>query len=347
MANLLQFSSNPVWLNVLVFVASAAVVWTAGTGIAHYADAIARKSGIGQATVGILLLAGVTSLPEVAVTVTASAGGNAELAVNNLLGSIAMQVAILAVADAVIGDDALTSVIPDPIVLLQLGLNNLLLALFAAAAMTGDIAMFGVGAWSTVLLAAYVGCVWTIAKSHGRQAWVSADGKSKKLVPNEALHGIGSARLLAGKTAAAGAAILAAGYLLSLTGEAIAEQTGLGQSFAGFALVATSTSLPELSTVIASVRLRRYVMAVSDIFGTNLFNIGLIFLVDAVYRGGPILNEVGRFSVFAALLGTVVTTLFLIGLVERRDRTIAGMGIDSFAVLGAYFGGLAVLYTMR
>jgi cation:H+ antiporter len=102
-----------------------------------------------------------------------------------------------------------------------------------------------------------------------------------------------------------------------------------------------------VSTVISSVRLRRYVMAVSDIFGTNLFNIGLIFVVDIAYRGGPILDEVSRFSVVAAILGIIVTGLFLVRLIERRDRTIARMGVDSFAVLAAYFGGLAVLYTMR
>ena len=61
---------------------------------------------------GMLLLAGVTSLPEIAVTFTAAVGGDPALAVNNLLGSVAMKVAILAVADAVIGDDALTAVLP-------------------------------------------------------------------------------------------------------------------------------------------------------------------------------------------------------------------------------------------
>lgn len=85
----------------------------------------------------------------------------------------------------------------------------------------------------------------------------------------------------------------------------------------------------------------------SDIFGTNLFDIGLVFVVDAAFRGGPILSEVGRFAVFAAVLGTIVTTLFLTGLIERRDRTIARMGLDSFAVLAACFAGLAVLYTLR
>lgn len=341
------------WMNAGIFAACAALVWVAGTRIADYADAIARRTGIGHAAAGLLLLAGITSLPEIAVTVTASLGGNAALAVNNLLGSVAMQVAILAVADAVIGRDALTSVIPDPAVLLQIGLNVLVLSLVGAAVVAGDWSVFGVGAWSCLLLLAYAGSIWILSRSRGRKPWVADAGsgplrrrrRMRKEVEEDEERG--PLRRLFLKTAAGAAAILVAGFLLSKTGEALADQTGLGQSLGGYLLVAISTSLPEVSTVIAAVRLGRYVMAVSDIFGTNLFNGGLVFVVDAVYRGGPVLNEVGSFTAFAAMLGVVVSALFLVGLVERRDRTVLRMGYDSVAVLGAYFAGVAVLFTLR
>jgi cation:H+ antiporter len=58
---LLQFKDMSLWINVLVFAASAALVWIAGTRVARYADAIARKTGIGHAAAGLLLLAGITS----------------------------------------------------------------------------------------------------------------------------------------------------------------------------------------------------------------------------------------------------------------------------------------------
>jgi cation:H+ antiporter len=81
--------------------------------------------------------------------------------------------------------------------------------------------------------------------------------------------------------------------VLSKTGDAIAEQSGLGASLVGFVLVAFATSLPELSSIIAALRRRRYEMAVGDIFGTNLFNIGLLFVADLAYPGGPVLREGG------------------------------------------------------
>jgi cation:H+ antiporter len=116
---LLDFKSYPLWIDIMVFAVSAAVVWFTGTRVSRYADTISRQTGIGQAMIGLVLLGGITSLPEVAVTVSSALAGNAALAVNNLLGGVAMQVAILAIADAAIGRGALTSVIPDPIALLQ------------------------------------------------------------------------------------------------------------------------------------------------------------------------------------------------------------------------------------
>lgn len=346
-----MFRDLSLWLNLALFTASAALVWYAGTRVAEYADVIARRTGLGHAAAGLLLLAGITSLPEMAVTVTASATGNAQLAVNNLLGSVAMQVAILAVADAVIGKDALTSVIPNPVVLTQIALNVLVLSLVGAAVVAGDWGVFGVGVWSCLLLVVYAGSIWLLSRTEGRPTWVVDPNarpprRVRKKGDEEKGERVALPRLFL-KTAAGAAAILGAGFLLSKTGEAIAAQTGLGQSLGGYLLVAISTSLPEVSTVIASVKLGRYVMAVSDVFGTNLFNGGLIFLVDAVYRGGPVLNEVGSFSAFAALLGVVVSALFLLGLLERRDKTLLRMGYDSFAVLGAYLAGVAVLFQLR
>jgi cation:H+ antiporter len=363
----LDFKNNSLWMNIGVFVVSAIIVWIAGTKIARYADKIATRTGLGHAAVGLVLLAGITSLPEVAVSVTSAVERNAALAVNNLLGSIAMQITILAVADALIGRQALTVVAASPGVLLQVAMNALLLTLVAASITVGDVPFFHAGVWAWGLLFAYVFAIWKVANSEGRNYWVarktpvqkkreeerrpvhaghpSPDEGDKEEEENE--EELGSFRSLVIKCIAAGAAILVAGFLLSRTGDAIASQTGLGQSFVGAVLLAISTSLPEVSSVVAAVRLRRYQMAISDIFGTNLFNVGMIFLVDIFYTGKPVLSEVGSFSQMASLLGAALACVYLVGLIERRDRTVARMGIDSFAVLILYGGGLVMLYQLR
>jgi len=96
------FGSFPIMINLIVFAVAAGAVWFSGTKLAYYADAIGRRTGIGQAMVGMLLLGGITSLPEIAVAGAAAISANATLAVNNLLGGFAMQVVILAFADSAI-----------------------------------------------------------------------------------------------------------------------------------------------------------------------------------------------------------------------------------------------------
>jgi cation:H+ antiporter len=108
-------------------------------------------------------------------------------------------------------------------------------------------------------------------------------------------------------------------------------------------LVAAATSLPEVSAVVAAVRMRRYLMAFSDIFGTNIFDIMLIFLIDAVYRGPPVLNEQGGFAAMGAVIAIAVTVIYAAGLIERRDKVFLRIGIDSWAVAIVYVGGVAAL----
>lgn len=345
------FAQMSLWANVGLFAVAAALVWMAGSRLSQYADAISHVTGIGQAVIGLLLLAGVTSLPEIGVTVTSAAAGDSALAVNNLTGSIAMQVAILALIDFYIGRRALTSVLPDPNLILLGGLNILLLTIVASGAVVGDVGFAGLGAWSSACIVGYAASIWILAQSRGRKPWLPARSGRVAEPPSEEGGDedgeAGSLKSLLLKTGVAAAIILVAGYVLSRTASAIAEQTGLGQSFVGFVLLATSTSLPELSSALSAARLGRLTMAISDILGTNMINVGLIFVVDLVATGELVFNTVDSFATFGALLSIAVTTLFIIGLAERRDRTAWRLGYDSIAVLVLYLGGLVLLYTLR
>lgn len=343
-----DFAALGLGLNLAIFGAGAVAVWIAGTLVSGYADQIATKTGLGEAFVGLILLAGVTSLPEIATSITASAAGSSSLAVNNLLGSIAMQVALLAVVDALIGRAALTSVIPDPVVMLQGAINVCLLCVVAVAAVVGDVAFFGAGGWTWGLAVATAYSFWMLTNARGRKPWTANLSKREEKEQAERHEPANASALsLALKTAAAAAVVLVSGSVVALSGDAIAQESGIGGSFMGFAFVAIATSLPEASATFSAVRRRAYTLALSGIFGTNILNVGLLFGVDAVSAGGPVLDGAGPFGAVAAIIGAAVTALFLAGLAERRDRTFLRMGHDSLAVLVTYLAGLALLYAVR
>lgn len=342
----MDFPELSIVANAAIFIGAAVAVWSAGVKLARFADAIAEVTGAGRELLGILLLGGVTSLPELAVATTATLRGTPELSVNDVLGSASINLVVLAVADAVSGRNALTSIPGSPLLLVQGVFGMLILALAAAPALAGDTSVLGIGAWSWIMLAGYMVAVRIMASSRAGEAW-SARKHPEVRTSSGAQEASRSLQALIWRTVAAAAVILVAGFLLARTGESLAGQTGMGTSFFAAVFLALATSLPEWSTVIAATRLRRYEMAVSDIFGTNLFNVMIIVYVDALHRGRPVMLEAGSFAAFGAVLALVLTSFLLIGMLEGRNRTVLRMGWDSVAVLGGYIAGLFVLNQLR
>ena len=138
---MINFEPLPLVFVILIFALASGVVWFAGTRLSRYADALAKKTGTADVIVGTLLLGGVTSLPEIVTTITASAEGDAKIAINNLFGGVALQVTILAVGDFFVKKRSITSLIGSPVVQLQAVVGILLLVLSAAIVMIGDVAL--------------------------------------------------------------------------------------------------------------------------------------------------------------------------------------------------------------
>jgi cation:H+ antiporter len=336
-----------------IFAAAALCVWTAGTRLTRYLNGIAEQTGLGKAFTGMLFLGGITSLPEVAAVSTSAALGNAALAINNLLGAASVNLVLLAVADVIYGRKALTGVAARPVTLMQGVLSMTLAAAVAIFAAAGDIdlGMFGAGAVAVALGAA--AALWIASRFEHRHVWDVVDesvsgepdateADRARAIEAQAEKGWPFAKLVAA-TSIAALVILIAGVALSTSADALAERTGIEAAMIGFVLVAASTALPEISSVISAIRLGEHEMAVGDVFGTNLFNLALIFLADWVYAGPPILLAAGTFEIVGSLLAVLITGVFVVGLLQRQSRAIFRMGYDSLAALLLFAIGMAAL----
>jgi cation:H+ antiporter len=166
------------WLNVALFLAGALVVWLAATRLTRLADALADVTGLGRALIGALLLGGITSLPELTTTSTAALSGNAPLAVNNILGGVALQVTVLALADALIGKRGLSALAGTSSLLLQGNGLMVVLALAAAGITSGSIVVLGVDLWTVALLGVAVLVIASISRYEEHPHWLPADASA-------------------------------------------------------------------------------------------------------------------------------------------------------------------------
>lgn len=344
---LIDLTSQPLPINVLIFAGAAVVVWLAGTRLASVVDRIGDRTGLGQAFLGLALLGVATSLPELATTVTGSIIGNAPLVTGNLFGGVALQITVLALVDMAMRG-ALTYATAKPAILFQGVMLILLIGIAMAGAAAGEpLSLAGVGVTPIFLTLGYAAVLHVTASGKYLPRWRPEGGDTLAGDEGGAEEKTGPRRHLYLWCGGLAAIILVAGWALALSGEALAEQTGLGSSFVGVALVAMSTSLPELSTALAAVRAGNHEMAVSNILGTNCLEMALFLVADIAFRGGPILAATDASGMLAAAMGLIVTSVMLLGLLERRNQTVGRMGLDSIAVLITYVVGLAGLYHLR
>ncbi len=357
MPHFIDFGRFPLWVNLVISAAAAVGVWIAGTRLTRDADDISERTGAGQAFVGLILLGGIVSLPELSTSITASLMGDPIFATTTLLGGVSATMVALAVVDGLVREQPVSSDVKHPVVLLQ-GVLTVIFLVVAAAGMTiGDVEILGVGAWSLALLVLYLLFVLLVKRYQWSEPWVPIEEAGspeppRPKRPQEASSGQSGPdprpmRRVILSTIVASVATLATGVLLAGAGSALAEQSGFGSGLVGLILGGIATSLPEATTFYAAVRLRQYELAFGDAFGTNLFSTMAIAFADLAYGGGPILSQAGRFGIFAILIGITTNAIYLAGCIERRNRTFLGMGVDSLLVLAVYVGGMILLYRIR
>jgi cation:H+ antiporter len=333
----------------LIFLLCAAVVWIAGARLAYLADALSDRFNLAKSLVGLLLLSLATSLPEVATTLTAAAGQARDLVLNNLFGGIALQTAILAMSDFW-ARGPITNYPRKANHALEATLLVFLLSVTLIITNLGEaFSIAGVGLGSVFIAVCYCGAIWLLRKYDDSSDWVPVDLPDPDPLAFPAPTGLMQTSNTAMIWQAAGAslAILIFGLFLVLTAERIADQSGLGTGFIGVTLLAAATSLPELTTSIAAVRIGAYTMAISNIFGSNLIMLVLVFPADILFRGGPILHQASETVSLALAFGLAVTAIYLIGLIVRRKPKVGAFGLDSILVLLAFLASLVAYYHAR
>ena len=326
------------------FALTSAVIVVTASRLAHAGDIIALRTGLGRMFVGTMLLALGTSLPELLTMFSALNEGSPSLAVGSLFGSCMFNMALLAIVDvAHRGSHVLRRVALTHAVSAGLATLSLAAAVFFIQADI-DISVGWVGVDSMVLIAIYLVGAWLIRYGTVLPATTAAATRSGP-PSEESLEGVPSLRFgVLEFVVAAGVLVVVTPYMVR-SAVGIAEATGLSAGFVGAALVAVVTSLPEAVTSFSAVRIRAYDLAVGNLFGSNIFNIFALGLIDLAYLDGRLLGHVDPVMGLAGLIALILTALALVGNVARIERRIFGVEIDSMLLIVVYALGMWLLYS--
>jgi len=315
---------------VTLFALCALVIVISGAKLSYYGDVIAERSGLGQAWVGVIAMASVTSLPELVTGVSASVIGAPEIAVGDVVGSCLFNLLILGVLDLLSPTPLFARL--RPVHTLSATLGTLLLLAVAIAILTASRApaIGWVGASSLVLFAGYLMAVRSIFRYERTHDQVADDNVLAERYAHMSLRGA------VWRYAATALVLVAAAANLPSLAVGFADATGLAQGFVGTAFVALSTSLPEVVVSIAALRLGAWDMAVANVLGSNLFNVAILAVDDVFFRRGPLLASVSEGHAVTALAAAAMSAIVIVGLIVRPPRLFGRVSWTLVGLTGVY-----------
>ena len=254
-------------------------------------SSVAKRLKVPSMIIGLTIVAMGTSLPECAVSVTASLNNNNALAVSNVIGSNIFNLMVVCGVCALftplaVSKDTLKKEFPFSIIC------AILLAALGAVGMTlGRID----GIVFLVIFAVYL-CLMIVSAKNARNEALNKELEEEvdeeiKILPvwQCIVYIIGGAVAIkfGGDFVVDGASTIATGF-------------GISQNLIGLTIVALGTSLPELVTSIVAARKNEVDLALGNVIGSNIFNILLVLGIAAA------ISPVGF------LMDNIVDTLILI-----------------------------------
>ncbi len=277
-------------LSLIYLVISTILLAKSAEIVVDSAAKLSRYFGISQVTIGLVLVAVTTSLPELVIAVVSSSMGEGAISAGNVFGSNIANIFL------VIGLGAFlySSKIPRKNIG-EIGLALLLTTVISAyiifnSTVQGWALGFPGGAMLLIIFAIYIFYLVKEKKKVEKNHKGSVKEDKKKAMYAFVLFVAGMIVVF-----------ISSGFVVD-NAVLTAQRFGIAESVIGATIIAVGTSLPELTTTLQALKKKRYGMAIGNVIGSNMTNITLVLGATAV------INEIYvNLSVFiAALLFAVV-----------------------------------------
>jgi len=319
-------------LPVIVFLISAGSVVFFGIRLAVYGDALASLTGWGRLFVGSVLVALATSLPELSTNISAVRldPPNPALAVGNVMGANMLNMFNISLVALMFGGKKfLDKVAPEQGVLAALAiLLTGLAVLFGAIKM--DISLWHIGLSSLLLIVVFlVGMRIVYVTKPAEQGSSDDEPETGDMTLKRAWIMFLGVSL----------GVVIAGFFLAWSTDRVADITGVASSTLGIIAVSLVTTMPEMSSAIAAARMGAADLGVAGLFGSNAFNVTILFFADPFYREGILGNQTEPAHFIAGGMAVVLMAVVLVVILARNRIKAPLVTAVLVVVVLAYIAG--------
>jgi len=297
---------------------------------------LSERAHISEGIIGMIFLAIATSFPEISTAATSVYFlDQVGLGYSDIIGSVLVNFMILLGVDYYSGKGR---------VLTEISRTNRLTGVFVAVFVSIVLgaavirsrgyalpSLMGIGVENLVIVLAYVAAL----------RWL----KDAENVPHDPAANKEPKWEIWSKFIVLLAIVMVLGALMAKVGEQLVLTTGLSQTFTGALLLGFATSLPEIIVSAAALRAGSLNMSVGNILGSNLFDVCIIPLLDALHRA-PILGTLTKGQILVTGIALLMSVVFVAGSFIKR-RTNTRLNWDTGAIFAIGFAGFVIVYFVR
>lgn len=299
------------WCVLYVILASMVVFFS--IKLADYVDLIDKKSNLSGAFIGGVILAAVTSLPELFTSISSVLMLNKpDMVMGNILGSNLFNECIFAIILVIMGKGFANAKVGGSHLKTTLFTLFLFVAMFFATYLGFDKSFFNISVYSVLIIGTYALSIKFMATDNAENDEEDTSSLTMKQI---VIRFIIMALLL-----------VVSSVFVTLVTDKLAEGFHMGATVAGALFLGIATSLPELTSSFTLARKGNFNATVGNVMGSGMFNFCILALGDLMYRGGSIYNSDG--SKMLVLFGTIATLLVTVTLaVKKTDSKKGGVSL--------------------
>lgn len=291
------------WL--LIYLALAAAVVFLSIKLSNYVDLLDKKTKLSGALLGGILLAAVTSLPELFTSLTGTILlGKNELVLGNIMGSDFFDIIIFGVIYILFFKKFVGG---------KVGKQHFYTAFFAFLMIT-CVALaafvFNRNGWtigyfnpmSFLIILIYILSIWKTPKTEEKEEQEEKIDDSKLTIKQIWIY-----------FAICSVLLISASIAVTYVTDEVVTGFKMTGSFGGSLFLGVATSLPEVTATIALCKKRNFDAAYGDIFGSCIFNIIILGIADALsFRASNHLYQISGADGFNSTMLIIGTAFVLI-----------------------------------
>ncbi len=312
---------------VFIYAALAVCVVFFSIKLANYVDLIDKKTDLSGAFIGGVILAAVTSLPELFTSISAVLFvKQPDLVMGNILGSNLFNMCIFGGAALIAAKSLCKSTIGSSHFKTTVITFIMFAIMMLPVVFKKDYTVVGISVYSIILLVLYACSIKFMA---GDSAESEGEDTSDLTLKQIIIRFVIMAVLL-----------VVASIFITIAADHLSEEFNLGKTVGGALFLGVATSLPELTSSIALIRKGNFNACAGNVMGSGVFNFCIISVADILYRGGSVYISNDKSSSYLNIFGLIATTAVgAILLMKMRKKDTENAGLKLFYRIG----GLAIL----